>query len=97
LTDVAAPFELRRERAGERLSIDDVPAVVLRVLDRPRPLELVDAARARELRVAADAPTTPCARRRCAPSAAGRPKVRPHSGQVKELGVFFAAMSLLLM
>jgi hypothetical protein len=33
------------------------------------------------------APTTPCARRRCAPRAAARPNALPHSGQVKAASV----------
>src|SRR5689334_18481286 len=37
----------------------------------------------RRLVARADLPATPCARLRCAPSAAARPKVRPHSGQTK--------------
>ena len=35
----------------------------------------------RRLVARADFPATPCARLRCAPSAAARPNVRPHSGQ----------------
>src|SRR6266571_9012294 len=56
----------RRERA----------VLVLRV-----PLLLALRARLRRARAALTAPTTPCAWRRCAPKAAARLNVRPHSGQ----------------
>jgi hypothetical protein len=45
----------------------------------------------RRLVTRADRPATPCARLRCAPNAAARPNVRPHSGQTNSPDFAFAA------
>jgi hypothetical protein len=69
-------------------SIPFRPAALCRVLlaarvPTPEPLVApADAERlVRRLVARADRPATPCARLRCAPNAAARPNVRPHSGQ----------------
>lgn len=87
----ARAAELRRSRLPRRLVLAPllrsvVPRVDVGLLgDAAAAWEPPRRPRRREPRAplaAADAPTTPCARRRCAPSAAARVNARPHSGQV---------------
>jgi hypothetical protein len=59
-------------------------------------LRLAAARPARRFVACADWPATPCARFRCAPSAAARPNVRPHSGQTSSAPAVVAGAALRL-
>jgi hypothetical protein len=66
----------------------------LRDADGPRPLVALVAAVPRRVvpRCFAVAPATPCAWRRCAPRAAARPNVRPHSGHLNAVLALLARL-----